>query len=296
MFSRQINHFQSGGLLLAACLLVVPQAFAQHAAAVATPKTASTAASHSKEPVEKSADVSPILIDSHIPEDLATKKMLDPYTARIRALDLVIGRLEGDLRKGGIGAGSLGNFVADSMLSRASRKPGRQIVLSVTNNGGLRRSAIPAGEVKARDIFELMPFENALVEVDLNGEQLLRLLHIVLTGNHAQSGARIKYLLNPPSKPEVIKATLTSKSGVEESIRPQAVYTVVTTDYLVKIASGEFAIFQEGKNIRPLGITLRDSIIDYIKAETAAGRALRPRLDGRFKAVRQMGRELTNDQ
>jgi hypothetical protein len=43
---------------------------------------------------------------------------------------------------------------------------------------------------------------------------------------------------------------------------------------------------QEGKNLRNLNLTLRDVILDYIKAETEAGREIRAKRDGRFRQDR----------
>ena len=99
--------------------------------------------------------------------------MLTVYAPKVRALDEVIGKLKGDLKKGGVGSGSLGNFVSDGIRAEASIKLGKPIVLAVTNGGGLRKQAIAEGELRLRDIFELLPFENALVAFDLTGAQLL---------------------------------------------------------------------------------------------------------------------------
>jgi hypothetical protein len=41
-------------------------------------------------------------------------------------------------------------------------------------------------------------------------------------------------------------------------------------------------ILHEGKNMKELGITLRDAIMNYVKSETAAGRTIKSTLDGRF--------------
>jgi hypothetical protein len=46
---------------------------------------------------------------------------------------------------------------------------------------------------------------------------------------------------------------------------------------------GDYGVLQEGKNVRPLGVTMRDAVLEYVKAETAAGRAVSANLDGRFK-------------
>ena len=87
----------------------------------------------------------------------------------------------------------MGNFVADGMRAQAGVKLGKRIDLAVMNGGGLRRNTIGEGELRARDIFELLPFENALVTLDLTGEQVLKLLGVVVSSREAQSGARITY-------------------------------------------------------------------------------------------------------
>ncbi len=55
-----------------------------------------------------------------------------------------------------------------------------------------------------------------------------------------------------------------------------------TIDYLYKVGGDRYGILQQGKNMKELGITLRDAIIAYVKSETAAGRDIKPNLDGRF--------------
>ncbi len=230
------------------------------------------------------------LIDSSIPKDLSVERMLEPYSAKVRALEVVIGKLEGELSKGPLGAGSLGNFVADGIRAQASALLGRPVLLAVTNSGGLRKNIIAPGDLRAMDIFELLPFENALIEMDLTGEQLLRLLSVVTAGRDAQSGARVKYRLNEENnRPELVSAVLVDGEGRETTIDPKATYRIVTIDYLLKLASGSYSILQEGKNVKPLGVTIRDAIMDYVKAETTASRTIKPKLDDRFVLIKTNG-------
>ena len=208
--------------------------------------------------------------------------MLEPYSAKVRALEVVIGKLEGELSKSPIGAGTLGNFVADGIRAYSSSRLGKPVLLAVTNAGGIRKNIIAPGTLRAADIFELLPFENALIEIDLTGEQLQRLLSVVTSGRDAQSGARIKYRINEEKRPQLVSGALIDAEGRENSIDPNATYTIVTIDYLYKLGSGSYSILQEGKNVRPLGVTIRDAIMEYVKSETAAGRVIKSTLDGRF--------------
>ena len=114
--------------------------------------------------------------------------MLAPYSEKVRALSVVIGKLEGALKKDGVGAGSLGNFVTDGMRAQAKAKLGKPITLAIINAGGLRKNEISAGELRASDIFELFPFENALVALEVTGAQLVKLLQSPLA-THSQARA-----------------------------------------------------------------------------------------------------------
>jgi len=263
---------------------ISPALFAQ---AAAKPAPAPT-------PAEVHAAVNQTAVDSTIPDDPAVDKMLEAYSPKVRALDQVVGKLKGDLRKGGVGAGSLGNFVADGIRAQSGKKLGKPILLAVTNGGGLRKSPISEGDLTLRDIFELLPFENALVSFDLTGTQVVDLLRVVMNNRDAQSGARIKYRVNADKRLELESVKLLV-GGVEKEIDPAAVYTVISIDYLLNVTGGDYAaVLKKATNTRPLGLTIRDAITDYVKTETAAGREIKSTLDGRFvfdKAASSPGAE-----
>ena len=263
--------------LLLVSFLVVDPANAQQPAPAASPNPSTSSA-----PRDVKAHVTETLIDSSIPDDPAVDQMLAAYTPKVRALDTVIGRLKGELKKGGMGGGSLGNFVADGMRAQASARLGKRIDLAIMNGGGLRRNTISEGELRARDIFELLPFENALVTLDLSGEQVLKLLGVVVSGREAQSGARLTYMIKADKSSQLETAMLRDEQGRDQEIDPKATYTIVTIDYLVNVGGERYSVLREGRNTKPVGITLRDAIMDYVKSETAAAREIKPRLDERF--------------
>jgi 2',3'-cyclic-nucleotide 2'-phosphodiesterase (5'-nucleotidase family) len=243
-----------------------------------TPKPAITAA-----PKKTDERATRTLVDATIPDDAAVEKMLAPYSGKVRALNVVIGRLEGGLNKKGVGAGSLGNFVTNGMRAQAEAKLGKAVTLAVMNLGGLRKNEISPGELRAMDIFELLPFENALVAVDLTGAQLSKLLPVVT--RDAQAGARIQFKWNEQGRAEFLSGKLVDESGHEQEIDPQKIYTIVTIDYLLRVGGGSYALLQEAKSITPLNITLRDAIMQYVKDETAAGRSVRSRPDNRYVQI-----------
>lgn len=252
----------------------------------ATPKSTVGQAAARPAPVSAPVDIRAraknTSIDSTVPDDESVEKMLQAYSPKVRALDQVIGKLKGDLKKGGVGSGSLGNFVVDGIRAQSSEKLGKPIVLAITNGGGLRKSVISEGDLKLRDIFEILPFENALVAFDLTGAQVMDLLRVVVTHQDAQSGARIRYRLGDDKKLELESARFLI-DGVEREIDPTANYTVISIDYLLNVSGGDYAkVLKQATNTRELGLTIRDAMTDYVKAETAAGRKIKSTLDGRF--------------
>lgn len=248
----------------------------------ATPSMAQVATQPAPAPVDSNARVTQTLVDSTLPDDPAVNKMLDAYAPKVRGLSEVIGKLRGDLRKGGVGAGSLGNFVTNGLKAEAERKLGKPVAVAVTNSGGLRKNVITEGDLRLQDMFELLPFENELVAFDLTGAQVLELLRGVTGRRDAQSGAKIKYRLNEQKRPQLEIARLLV-NGNEVEIDPAAIYTVISTDYLLRVTGGDYAVvLRKAKNIQPVGLTMRDALTQYVKAETVAGREIRSTLDGRF--------------
>ena len=224
-----------------------------------------------------------LTVDSSIPDDPDVLKIIAPYEEKVRELSKVIGRLQGGLSKTGVGGGSLGNFVTDAIRAQAEAKLGKPIVLAMVNNGGLRKNEIAAGELRASDIFELLPFENALISLDVTGAQLMKILQVVT--RDAQSGAQIQFKWNDRGRPEFISGKLVDANGKEQEIDPNQTYTIITIDYLMSLKSGAYEILQEGKNPTPLNLTIRDAVMDYVKAQTAAGHTVRSVVDNRFVQV-----------
>jgi len=235
-------------------------------------------------PDKTATHVTKTLVDASIPADPEVEKLVAPYSSKVRELGVVIGTLSGELKRAVVGSGPMGNFVADGLKSEATRK-NKSIVLAISNAGGMRKTSIAAGPLHASDIFELLPFENALITVDLTGAQLLQLLQNVTRAHDAQSGARIQFRWNAQDRPELISAKLIDAAGHEREIDPAGTYTIVTIDYLYKLNSGNYALLHDGKNMTPLNLTLRDAVMNYVKSETAAGRSIRAQTDDRFQQI-----------
>jgi 2',3'-cyclic-nucleotide 2'-phosphodiesterase (5'-nucleotidase family) len=269
-------------LLVVALAAFTTPALAQSTAIQPCEATPSTA-KRGNTPVKTGVHASQTTIDASIPPDPDVEKLLAPYSEKVRALSLVVGRLEVPLKKEPVGAGTLGNFITDAIKRYAQIKLGKPVALAIMNAGGLRKNLIAPGELRASDIFELLPFENALVAVELTGADVQKLLTPLV--RDAQSGARLQYKWNEQNRPEFISGTLLDANGHEQEIDPNKLYTIVTIDYLLKVGGGAYAVLKEAKSVTPLNITLRDAIMEYVKEGYAAGLVISPRADGRYVQV-----------
>jgi hypothetical protein len=117
----------------------------------------------------------------------------------------------------------------------------------------------------------------------LTGAQILKILQAGT--RDPQAGARIQYRWNAQNRTEVISAKLIDQQNHEREIDQNATYSVVTIDYLYNLKSGTYAVLQEEKDVKRLNTTLRDAVLSYVKEETAAGRAIKPKNDDTFVQI-----------
>ena len=90
----------------------------------------------------------------------------------------------------------LGNFVTDLCLEMYDSIAD----ICVMNNGGLR-SSLPSGKITRGDIYKLMPFENELVVLELNAEEVYELAeYITNRGGEPFSGCKRSALITKSEK------------------------------------------------------------------------------------------------
>jgi len=108
-------------------------------------------------------------------DDHPLEVMVSEYREEVDAeMNEVIGINANDLVKGKVNS-SMGNFVADLLLSESIKHTGLDVDFAVQNYGGIRINELPKGEITKGKIFELMPFDNLLVVVEMSGKDVINL-------------------------------------------------------------------------------------------------------------------------
>lgn len=173
----------------------------------------------------------------------------------------------------------LSNFLSDMLLDVAtdycrSNEPDVKPAIGLFNHGGIRAS-IPRGEIKVLNAYEIMPFENVIVMVLLTGDQVIDLADYITTRDgEGVSGISFGMLEN--------KADNIKVQGLK--VDPEKKYWLVTSDYIANGGDGMKVLTWAEKRI-DTGLKVREVIIDYLKAKTAAGEKIHDTSDGRIYHV-----------
>jgi len=219
-----------------------------------------------------------VILDSiNVPKpDSLTLEIIKPYKAQIDSqMCQIVGYSEATMVKEQP-EGLLNDFVADLCLAKGNEYLKKLNSLSapicVLNYGGLR-SSLPKGSINLRNVYELMPFENELVVLELSGANVLKLFdYIAKKGGIPISGF-----------------TMTIKDNTADTVSIQGIpfdvnkkYLIITSDYLSQ-GGDDMSFFLDHLAYYPLGLKVRDAIIDYLKEQTKLGNTVSVHLDKRIR-------------
>jgi 2',3'-cyclic-nucleotide 2'-phosphodiesterase (5'-nucleotidase family) len=213
-------------------------------------------------------------VGSTLPEDPTATATIAPYRQRVtEQMTAVLGTAPVAITKNP-GESPLANFVADLQRSRASREIGQPVDLGLMTNGGLR-APLPAGPITTGSVFELMPFENELVVLEVPGDVVQQLFTYAARVKMAVSGAT--YTVMPDGKPTDIRI-----GGQLFNPAQDRLYTLAISDYLA--GGGDQLTFFKTIKPRGTGVLLRTAIIDHIRDLTKAGKPVEAKAEGRVKS------------
>jgi hypothetical protein len=132
--------------------------------------------------------------------------------------------------------------------------------IALLNSGGIRTN-IPRGKITMEQVFTLLPFDDALVTMNLAGEHILEILERsakLERGILQVSGIKIRYDLSERAGSRIKDVYVGSRH-----LDRQKTYTVTTVDFLAD-GGDAFSTFKKGENI-VYGMALRDVFVSYLK-------------------------------
>jgi 2',3'-cyclic-nucleotide 2'-phosphodiesterase (5'-nucleotidase family) len=155
--------------------------------------------------------------------------------------------------RGKVRSSTLGNWITDVM--RAST--GADAALH--NKTGIR-SDLEKGDVAVRGLYEVAPFDNTIVVVELTGEQLTALIdHAAGDGRTylEASNIKVRYDLKAEAGKRITELVIGGRQ-----VDPTKTYRIATNSFLATGGDGH-VIFTRGKHSTD-GKLLRDALIDHL--------------------------------
>lgn len=159
---------------------------------------------------------------------------------------------------------TLGNFLADAYLWAASKHINKQVDVAFMNHGGIRVNRMPLGNVTRRHIFEVMPFDNALVVIEVKGNILKNYLDFLAADGGGGGVAGLSYRIQDKKAVDI----LVKGSPLE----PNKTYLMANSDYAVD-GGGGFTAFKKMDQNRT-NYLQRDAILDYCKMHMNQGKTI----------------------
>lgn len=218
--------------------------------------------------------------DTH-PDAKATA-LLAPYKAKVDDMMYrVMGVSEMTMAKGHPES-LLSNLVADVLREAAKEVQGEPADMGLVNMGGLR-NIISAGEITCENIYEVLPFENSLCVITLKGIHVKELF-AAIAAKRGEGVSGVQIDITEDGK--LLNGTIGGKPVEDEKL-----YTVATIDYLADGNDGMAPLIQADKRLCPDGATLRGLFMDYVDRQTAAGKKITSRMEGRVREVKSVKTE-----
>ncbi|MDB4769114.1 5'-nucleotidase C-terminal domain-containing protein [Saprospiraceae bacterium] len=171
---------------------------------------------------------------------------------------------------------TLGNWTADLIHKKCEEYYGKPIDFAVVNYGGLRILSLPVGPITKSNIFELMPFENGLVVINVDAETIEKLFTRMAEYGGWPISHQVRFKIKN-GKP--INILINGKP-----IDKTKMYKIALSDFIAN--GGDKCFFFEDKKQELLGKLFRDAIMEYVIELNAQGKKIDANLEGRVEVVK----------
>jgi 2',3'-cyclic-nucleotide 2'-phosphodiesterase (5'-nucleotidase family) len=209
----------------------------------------------SKQVYTADIDTSYYRISKRNKSDKDLDKLIAPYKAQLDAKMNEVIAMNPEVMSKDRPSSVLGNWFSDALLEEASRIYGVDIDMSMQNYGGLRVPSIGKGDVTVGEIYELMPFDNKLVLLELDGVTTKKLLDKIAE----KGGWPISHTLRLDIEGE----TATNIKIKGEDFDVNKTYTVAIADYIAD--GGDDCFFLADGKRTDKDLLIRDIIIDHLR-------------------------------
>ena len=207
-------------------------------------------------------------------KDELINDLVQPYKLQLDdAMNVILAELEEDLIKEQPES-SLGNHIAEITYWCAENNSDKAIDFAISNYGGIRVPYINKGSLKVSDAYQIMPFDNYIVVLQVSGEIINELVDKM-----ASNGGWPTYNLSYEIKDN--QAQNIKIQGRQFDVNKN--YTFALTDYLAN--GGDKLSFLKGLEHENTNVYLRDAIMNFWRYKSNKSEQIKAIKDGRVKIV-----------
>jgi len=224
--------------------------------------------------------------DQFIPDEMIADTILTMQRIAEKGMDEIIGFASEQISKMDVDAQSkIGNLVCDAMLETTDAD------FSFLNLGGIR-GEVQKGPITYRNIFNVMPFDNQVVTIEVDGAFLKDIIEMRVSGSrHGLRVAGVNVIYNRKRKDydRITKLLIQGEPWDKDKI-----YHITTTDFLLQGNAGLTMLTKiPEEQITRYEKSLRDCIVDYVKKKSPVN----IQIDNRWKRddKSEMTKELLNE-
>ena len=174
---------------------------------------------------------------------------------------------------------SLGNMINDANVWYF-RTVYNQHIDFAFHNGGNMRAELPKGPLTREHILTVLPFENYLYIVSLQGSEIIELFDYIATvpqGNGAfpQFSKEVRYTIDIPNK------TISGLTIGGAPVDPNRTYRLCTNDFILSGGDG-YTVMTKAQDPFNSSLLLSYVVIEYIDSQ---GGIITPSTDGRMTVI-----------
>ncbi|MDA8693298.1 5'-nucleotidase C-terminal domain-containing protein [Saprospiraceae bacterium] len=200
-----------------------------------------------------------------IDESSETESIIKPYRDQLsEEMDQVIGMMPEELKKEKPNS-NMGNWFSDVLQDIAAENYDRPIAFAIQNYGGLRVPSVAKGPLTRGKIFELMPFDNKLVVLELTGAQVNELANLIARSRGWPISRGLSLTLTNDNSATDVKVD-------GQLVDVMQNYAVALPDYVANGGGG--GDFLKEIPQHDTGFYIREGVIDYLERMQADGKPL----------------------
>lgn len=233
----------------------------------------------------KSYDGQPLLLNSSVPQEPDVLQVLEKYRPAVNELDqMVVGRTKvvldnADCRKQEC---NFGNMIADAFIAYKSYYYGgnywTDTPISIQNGGGIRNSIDArhsSGNITRGDLLGVLPFDNRMIAISLNGSDVIKMLETGLRSNGETSkgeylqvsGLKVVYDSRRPTGSRVVSVSARCSMCTVPSyskIDPNKEYRLMVTQFILNGGDGFSVVKDKAYKITAEDINDADMVSWYL--------------------------------